>query len=265
MAMDCFEQGILTAKDLDGIELKWGNIEGAMQLITKIAKREGVGDLLAEGTRRMAEKIGKGSSEYAIHVKGLEVPMHDPRAHHGLALSYATGPRGACHTSDANYTIGTGIFNWPDMGITAAMSAQIKVSKGWGPITKNSQDLGQIVSSAILCFMVSGSLNGEDVTDLLVTSSGFNYTFPELVECGERIWHMKRGVSNLMGITVKDDVLPKRLTTAVAEGGAAGSAPDMKLLLEEFYPARGLDSEGRPTKETLTRLGLNDLAAKLYK
>lgn len=265
MAMDCYEQGILTAKDLDGIELKWGDVDAVMKLITKMAMREGVGNLLAEGTKRMAEKIGKGSSEYAIHVKGLELPMHDPRANHGLALSYATGPRGACHTSDPAYTVGQGIFNWPEFGLTGAQAAVTRVSKGWGPVVKGGQDLGQIVNAGILCYMVTGSLNAEDLTDLFVTSSGFDYSFKELQECGERIWIMKRGINNIMGKTAKDDVLPKRVLKASTEGGAAGSSPDMKLLLEEFYPARGLDSDGRPTKETLARLGLNDLSAKLYK
>jgi aldehyde:ferredoxin oxidoreductase len=213
----------------------------------------------------MADKIGKGTAEFAIHVKGLEVPMHDPRSNHGLALSYATGPRGACHTNDPAYTVGTGIFNWPEFGLTPLLAAQTKISKGWGPVIVGSQNLGQIVNAGVLCYMVQGSLNAEDLTDLFVTSSGFNYTFPELQECGERIWLMKRGVNNLMGVTAKDDTLPKRLTTAVTEGGAAGSAPDMKLLLEEFYPPRGLNSEGRPTKEALAKVGLNDLSAKLYK
>jgi aldehyde:ferredoxin oxidoreductase len=264
-AMECFEKGILTTKDLDGIELKWGNYDAVMQMITKIAKREGIGDVLAEGSKRAAQKIGKGSSEFVIEVKGLEVPMHDPRSNHGLGLSYATGSRGACHTNDPAYTVGTGIFNWPEFGLTPLLAAQVKISKGWGPVIKNSQDLGQIVNAGILCYMVTGSLSAEDLTDLMVTSSGFDYSFKELAECGERIWHMKRGVNNLMGITAKDDTLPKRIVTPPTEGGAAGSAPDLKLMLEEFYPARGLSPDGRPTKETLARLGLNDLSAKLYK
>ncbi len=113
--------------------------------------------------------------------------------------------------------------------------------------------------------MVTGAINAEDLTNLMVTSSGFDYSFPELAECGERIWHMKRGINNLMGMTNKDDRLPVRMLTAAAEGGAAGSVPDMKTLLEEFYPARGLAPDGRSTQETLARLGLNDLVARLYK
>lgn len=264
MAMDCYEQGILSQQDLDGIDLKWGNIDGVMAMITKIAGREGIGDLLAEGTRRMAQKLGKGTEEYAIHVKGLEMPMHDPRSNHGLALSYATGPRGACHTNDPAYTVGTGIFNWPEFGLTPLLAAQTKISKGWGPVIVGSQNLGQIVNAGILCYMVTGALNSEDLTDLISSASGFDYTFPELQQCGERIWLMKRGVNNLMGITSKDDVLPGRVLIPPAEGGAAGSSPDIKLLLEEFYPARGLAADGRPTREALDKVGLGDLAARLH-
>ena len=264
-AMECFEKGILTAKDLDGIELKWGNADATMKMITKIAKREGFGDVLAEGSKRAAQKIGKGSSDFLVEVKGMEVPMHDPRTNHGLALSYATGARGACHTSDPLYSVGTGVYAFPEFGLTGALAAQVKISKGWGPVTKGAQDYGAIYNAAILCYMVTGAINAEDLVDLMVTSSGFDYTLPELAECGERIWHMKRGINNLMGMTAKDDKLPQRIITAPTEGGAAGSSPDMKLLMEEFYPARGLAADGRPTKETLARLGLNDLSAKLYK
>lgn len=264
-AMECFEKGILKAKDLDGIELKWGDADAAMKMINKIAKREGIGDLLAEGSKRAAQKIGLGSTDFVVEVKGMEVPMHDPRALHGLALSYATGPRGACHTSDPMYTVGTGVYNFAEFGLTGALAAQAKVSKGWGVAVKGGQDYGAIYNSAILCYMVTGAINAEDLTNLMVTSSGFDYSFPELAECGERIWHMKRGINNLMGMTNKDDRLPVRMLTAAAEGGAAGSVPDMKTLLEEFYPARGLAPDGRSTQETLARLGLNDLVARLYK
>jgi aldehyde:ferredoxin oxidoreductase len=264
MAMDCFEQGILTAKDLDGIELKWGDADAVMKMITKIAVRDGFGATLAEGTRRAAQKIGKGASEYAVEVKGLEVPMHDPRAHHGLGLAYATSARGACHTNDPAYSISTGIFDWPDFGLTPLLAAELKDSKIWGPVIKNSQDLGQIINSGVFCYMLGLVMNADDLMDLLSSSSGFDYTFLEIQECGERIWHMKRGVSNLMGITASDDTLPKRILTPTSEGPAAGSKIDLELMLRDYYPARGLNPDGRPSKETLDRLGLSDLAAKLY-
>ena len=265
MAMECMERGILTIKDTGGVDLKWGNVDAVVKMIPMIARREGFGATLAEGSKRTAQKIGKGASDYAVEVKGLEVPYHDPRAHHGLGLSYATSARGACHTNDPAYSMGTGIFNWPELDLLPTVAAGIRESKGWGPLVKKSQDLGQVINAGVICYMFNLVMNGEDMTELLSSASGFDYTFAELMECGERIWHMKRGVSNLMGITAADDTLPKRLLTPTTEGPAAGLKIDLELMLKEYYPARGLNPDGRPSKETLTRLGLSDLAAKLYK
>jgi aldehyde:ferredoxin oxidoreductase len=262
MAMDCWEQGILTSRDTGGIELKWGDDAAVLKMIGKIAQREGLGDVLAEGSKRAAQKIGGNAASYAVEVKGMEVPMHDPRANYLLGLSYATGVRGACHTNDVSYSVGTGILDWRDMGLAAGID--VKKNEGAGEAVKHAQDLGQIVGAGMLCYMLIMAVDGEDVAELLSSASGFDYTFKELEECGERIWHTKRGLSNLMGIAAADDRLPRQILTAHTEGGAAGSVPNLDLMLKEFYPLRGLGADGRPTKETLNRLGLSDLSAKLY-
>jgi aldehyde:ferredoxin oxidoreductase len=262
-AMDCFEQGIIGTKDTDGIELKWGDDVAAMKMIEKIGKREGFGDVLAEGSKRAAQKIGGNASDYAVEIKGMEVPMHDPRANYLAGLGYATGVRGACHTNDASYAISSGILDWPDIGIN--LGIDVKKNEGAGEIVKHAQDLGQIFNAASFCYMIVFVLNGEDVAELLSASSGFDYTFKEVVECAERIWITKRGLDNLMGITAADDRLPRQILTPPTEGGAAGQAPNLDVMLKEFYPARGLGADGRPTKDTLSSLGLDDLAAKLYK
>lgn len=262
MAMDCFENGILSAKDADGLELKWGNADAVMKLVPKVARREGFGDVLAEGAKRAAEKIGKNASDYAVVVKGMEVPMHDPRANHGMGLAYATGARGACHTNDITYSVGVGIVNWPEFGLAPGVATM--QSQGMGEMVKNAQNLGQVYGSAIICYMTVSVMDGEDLIDIMQSASGFDYTLEELKECAERIWLLKRGISNLMGITAADDTLPKQILTATKDGGAAGSVPDLQLMLKEYYPVRGLGADGRPTKEALTRVGLADLAAKLY-
>ncbi len=262
-AMDCFENGLITSKDTDGIELKWGDDAAVLKMIEKIARREGFGDVLAEGSKHAAQKIGRNASDYAVEIKGMEVPMHDPRANYLDGLGYATGVRGACHTNDATYAIGSGILDWPDIGLPIGID--VKKNEGAGEVVKHAQDLGQIFNAAVFCYMLIFVLNGEDVAELLSAASGFDYTFKEVEECGERIWHMKRGLGNLMGITAADDRLPRQILTPPTEGGAAGSAPDLALMLKEFYPARGLGADGRSSKETLDRLGLSELAAKLHK
>jgi aldehyde:ferredoxin oxidoreductase len=262
-ATDCLEHGIITTKDTDGIELKWGDAAAALKMIEKIARREGFGNVLAEGSKRAAQKIGKGASDYAVEIKGMEVPMHDPRANYLSGLGYATGVRGACHTNDASYAISSTILDWPDIGLPLGIDT--KKNEGAGEIVKHAQDLGQIFNAAVFCYMIIFVLNGEDMAELLSAASGFDYTFKEIVECSERIWITKRGLNNLMGITAADDRLPRQILTPNKDGGAAGQAPKLDVMLKEFYPVRGLGADGRPTKETLNRLGIPELAAKLYK
>ena len=262
MAMDCFEHGIISAKDTDGIALKWGDADAVLKMIEKIAHRDGFGDVLADGSKRAAQIIGKNASNYAVEVKGLEVPMHDPRASHAIGLAYATGVRGACHTSDYAYSMTVGIVNWPEIGLDPGVIA--KESEGMGRIIKISQDLGQIANSALVCYIIIPVTNAEDLVDLMRSASGFDYDLNELMECGERIWNLKRGISNLMGITSADDRLPRQILTPTSEGGAVGSVPDLELMLKEYYPARGLQADGRPSKEKLLSLSLPELAGKLY-
>ena len=263
MAMDWWEQGLITSENTGGIELKWGDHAAALTMMRRVARREGFGDLLAEGSKRAAEKLGGDAAQYAVEVKGMEVPMHDPRANYLLGLSYATGVRGACHTNDVCYSVGTGILDWPDIGL--GFGINVKQNEGAAEVVKHAQDLGQIMGSASICYMTILTMNGEDVAGLLGAATGFDYTFKELEECGERIWHTKRGLSGLMGISAADDRLPKQILTPHTEGAAKGSVPGLDLMLKEFYPVRGLSPDGRPAKETLERLALCDLSAKLYR
>jgi len=261
MAMDCYEQGIINAGDTDGIELKWGDVDAVTRMLEKIAYRDGFGDVLADGSKRAAQRIGRGAEKYSVEVKGLEVPMHDPRAWHGLGLSYAVGVRGACHTNDLTYSIEQGIINWPEVGISPGMPQ--KQSEGKAAMVVPSQDLGMVMNSAVMCYLMMSMLNGEDLVDLLNTATGFDYTLDELMQCGERIWHLKRGLGILMGVTPAEDRLPWQCLRPPKEGGAAGSSPDIELMLKEFYPLRRLNADGTTPRETLEELGLSDLAAKL--
>jgi aldehyde:ferredoxin oxidoreductase len=262
-AMQCWENGLITSKDTDGIELKWGDDVAVLKMIGKIARREGFGNVLAEGSKRAAQKIGGNASDYANEIKGMEVPMHDPRSNFLCGLGYATGVRGACHTNDASYAIGSGVLDWKDMGLP--LGIDVKKNEGAAVFVKQAQDLGQIFNAASFCYMTIFVLNGEDMAELLSAASGFDYTFKEIEQCAARIWITKRGLDNLMGTTAADDRLPRNILTPNKDGGAAGLVPNLELMLKEFYPVRGLDANGRPTRETLKSLGLPELAAKLYK
>jgi len=261
MAMDCFENGLIGQDDTDGLEVKWGNADVVLKLIEKIAQRDGFGNILADGTKRAAPKIGGNAADYAVEVKGMEAPMHDPRAYHGLGLSYATGLRGACHTNDLTYSIEQGIVVWPEVGINGGYQGQS--SEGKAEMVVISQNLGMVMNSAVICYMVMSVINGQDLVDLMRAASGYDYTLEELMACGERIWMLKRGLDNLMGITASDDRLPKQILTPTKEGGAAGSVPNLELMLKEFYPLRSLEADGRPSKAKLNELGLPELAVRL--
>ncbi|MFO8011616.1 MAG: aldehyde ferredoxin oxidoreductase family protein [Dehalococcoidia bacterium] len=261
MAMDCYEKGIITSADTDGVELKWGNVEAVMKLIDKIANRDGFGNVLADGAKRAAGKIGGNAADYAVVVKGLEVPMHDPRAFHGLGLSYAVGIRGACHTNDLTYSVEQGIVAWPDAGLPGGYEQ--KSSAGKAEMVLASQNLGQVVNSAPLCYLLMSVISPMEFVELTSAASGFDYTLDELLECGERIWMLKRGLNNLMGITAADDTLPSQVLTSPPDGPAVGSVPDLDLMLKEFYSLRGLDDGGKPERAKLEALGLFDLAARL--
>ena len=261
MAMDCYDHGIIGSGDTDGLELKWGNIDAVIKAIDSIANRNGFGDTLAEGSKRTAEKIGKNASDYAVQVKGMEVPMHDPRAFHSMGLSYATNIRGACHTNDLNYSLEQGILVWPEIGINGGYEQKSSVGKA--EVTVISQNLGQVVNSVPICYLLMSIITSSELVELTNAASGFDYTLEELMTCGDRIWMLKRGMDNLMGVTAADDKLPKQLVTSPPDGPALDSVPDMELMLNEFYEIRGLDSNGRPGKDKLGSLGLGDLAAKI--
>ena len=260
-AIDCFENGIIGGGDTGGIALKWGNVDAVLEMVERIARREGFGDVLAQGSRRAAQMIGGNAVDYAIESKGLEVPMHDPRAGHGLGLAYATSIRGACHNQHLVLAVEADGTCYPEIGLPGGYEA--KTSEGKAKMTMICENLGMVVNSAIICQFVMGSLSLGDLLDVLRTTTGFDYNLKEMMECGERIWLLKRGLGNLMGVSAADDRLPQRMLTPTKEGGAAGSVPDMGLMLKEYYRLRSLDAGGRPTRDKLHSIGLSDLAARL--
>ena len=260
-AVDCFENGLIGESDTGGIALRWGGKEAVSRMVEKIAHRDGFGDILAEGSREAARRIGGNAIDYAGQVKGLEVPMHDPRAGHGLGLAYATSITGACHNKHRVISVELSGTEYPEIGISGEYEKQ--TSQGKAELVIVLENLGMVMNSAIICSFVVGSLDMPDMVDMLRVTTGFDYDIREIMECGERIWLLKRGLGNLMGVKAGDDRLPKKLMTAVSEGGAAGSVPDMELMLKEYYRLRPLDAEGRPDKGKLRSIGLSDLAERL--
>ncbi len=259
--MECFEKGLITSDDLDGGELRWSNLDDIFRMLDQIVFRRGFGDVLAEGAREAAKKIGKGAGEFTCEVKGLDCPMHDGRALHGIGLAYAMSNRGACHVQHMDLAIESNWCAYPEVGLPGGYTGM--TSEGKADMVVKCENLGTLTNACVICQFNMYALTVDDLVQMMNACTGFDYDLTELMECGERIWMLKRGLNNLMGVTASDDRLPKRMMTAFTEGGAAGSLPDMDLMLKEYYPLRGLSAGGQPLKEKLDHLGLNDLAARL--
>lgn len=257
-AIDCFENGLITEDDTEGIKLTWGNMESVFKMVEKIARREGFGDTLAEGSRAAAKKIGRNALDFAVEVKGLEVPMHDPRGFHGLGLAYAMSNRYTWISCGVEQDMTT----YPEIGLGGDYEGQ--TSEGKAEMTMISENLGTVCSSAVFCVFVVACLKVNDLVEFLRTTTGFGYSLGELMECGERVWLLTRGLNNLMGITAADDRLPKKILTPVNEGGAAGSVPDIESMRKEYYELLKLNANGYPSREKLESIGLADLARKIY-
>ncbi len=188
--------------------------------------------------------------------------MHDPRAFHGLGLAYATGIRGACHVSGVTLFAEQGVLTAEELGLEASYEGQSSDKKA--KLVQLTQDYGMAFSTAAVVCLLGGAVYApQDFADSLSAVTGKPWTLEEIVKSGRRNWMLKRAVNLLRGAGPADDRLPPALTTPVAEGGAAGSVPDMDLMLKEFYALRGLDEAGYPSRESMAELGLEDVFAAL--
>ena len=252
-----FELGKISREETGGIELRWGDIDTVIQLIEMIAYRKRFGDVLAEGVRRVSEKYN--AKNYAAEVKGLEMPFHDPRAFFGMALCYATSPRGACHLNGDVYMVDLG-QEVPELGIVSGdrFEEENKVE-----VTVKSQNWRTVYNSMIMCQFCNPP--AEIIAKLLTYSTGQEYTVKDLDLLGERIFNLKRILNNKLGITRKDDYLPKIVLTPLKEGGTGGRVPNIDKMLQKYYEIRNWDEEtGKPKKEKLEQLGLQEFIDELW-
>lgn len=259
-AMECFEKGILTTSDTDGIELRFGDADAAIAMVHKIARREGFGDLLAEGTRFLSRKIGRDTERFAIQVKGLELPAYDPRAAKMCGLGYATSNRGGCHI--IAYVQGPTFLDIPFLVIPdskikdplVADPAEVKV-------LTDLQDAFAIFDSAGACKFMGIILETKEWCDMLANATGWKFDVTDFRKTGERIWNLQKLFNVREGLTRADDTLPKRLLEEpLPEGPAKGHVVDkLDELLDTYYELRGWDKQtGKPTPEKLRELGLEE-------
>lgn len=256
-AMEAFEKGLIGVEDTDGIKLEWGNAEAMVEMVRQIGNSSGIGRLLGNGVKYAAEKLGGMAEEFAIHVKGLEFPAHDPRAYNSLALTYSTSNRGACHLQGFSHPFEKSL-TMPQLGYNEIQDRF--AAKGKGPFTAKLQDLCCMFDSLKLCKLILfGGIKLDTITDWLNYVVGWDMTIEEFMLAGERIFNMKRIYNTRCGINRKNDTLPSRiLTQKRGSGGAAKNLPPLDQMLSEYYEHRGWNHEGIPTKQKIEKLELEE-------
>jgi len=255
-AMEAYEKGLISKKDTDRIEVKWGNEEALLALTRMIGEKKGIGRLLGQGVRAAAKKIGRNSEEFAIHIKGLEFPMHDPRTYASLAVAYATSNRGACHLEGLTHALERSV-PFPEFGYETLMDPY--ASEGKGEMAAKMQNLMCMFDSLPACkFLVFGKIKVQNLVDWLNAVTGWSLTGEEFLKTGERIFNLERLYNVRLGISRKDDMIPPRiLTNKRLDRGQATSLPHIGKMLSDYYQYRGWTEEGIPTKEKLDELGLS--------
>ncbi len=249
LAFLLFDRGIISTADTGGLELRWGDATPCFELVEQIARREGLGALLAEGSRALAAHFG--AEELAVHVNNLEVPMHDPRAMTGQALAYVTSPRGACHNQGDYFLVEMG-NSIDELGLP--MTERLE-DGGKAHFVALHQNWRTVCNSLLICFFAS--VPPSTAVKLLRPATGYDWTLEEMLRAGERAWNLKRAYNCKLGLTRTSEKLPKLLLEPLAEGGQMGHVPDMDLMLKEYYAARGWDpATGKPAPQKLKELGL---------
>ncbi|TAK13655.1 MAG: hypothetical protein EPO32_04455 [Anaerolineae bacterium] len=249
LAFTLFELGILTREDTGGLALEWGNHDIVERLLHMIPAREGFGAHLAEGARALGRR--HAAEDRAVQVNGLEVAYHDPRGASGMALVYATSPRGACHNQSDYFLVDIGqVEDTLGMEFYERQAGAEKAAN----VAKH-QDWRTIFNSLVICYF--GNVPPETVLNLINAACGLDWTLEQMMLCGERGWNLKRLINNRLGLSRANDTLPKAFLEPMPDGGSAGYIVPFEEMLLAYYAARGWDWEtGRPSAAKLVELGL---------
>jgi aldehyde:ferredoxin oxidoreductase len=262
-AMECYERGVITKEDTDGIELSWGNGDALVAMTEKIGRREGFGAILADGAKLASERIGNGSEAWAIHVGGQDMPAHDPRVSIGYGWGYQVDATPARHTA-------TQFKNEHDSRVPFATCNELKLPKPDGldttanaPLYATCSDLDRLWTSAGLCIFaeVPETL---PLAEVISAVTGWDFTLKEGLEAGRRIQTLRQAFNIREGVDTGAWKLPERLTVPQDSGPKKGKKVDLKTMKEKGYQALGWDPKtGKPLASTLEKLGLKELVGKL--
>lgn len=252
-----FERGVLTERDTGGLTLAWGDPRPAETLIDLIVRREGLGEAMSRGARAFGAYAG--AEDLATHVNNLEVPYHDPRALSGMSVVYATSPRGACHNQSDFFAVEIGASH-EEIGIP--LLTPPTPDEGKAALVARHQDYRTLCNSLITC--IFARVPATTQLELYNAAIGVDWDIEQFMTAGARIWNLKRVINHRLGLTRRNDRLPKLLLQPLPDGPIAGRVPDFDLLMREYYAARGWDPDtGQPTRATLESLDLGFAADAL--
>ncbi len=271
-AMECYEKGLITKEDLGGLELNWGDPDALIACIELITKKQHLGALLSQGTKRASQEI-EGSENFSVTVKGLEVAMHDPRSNQLLGLHYSTTPYGARHSSAAeSFVAGLSALPLPDLDFIAdpddrALDRLSPIGKAKPLITM--QDRGMMLDCGGFCswYVVFPTISPHYMSAMITLITGWKMRYRDIfLKTGERISNLIQAFNIKHGLTMKDFELPYRLTKEPAkEGGSKGIVVYLEPMLREYFELRQWDRvTGKPKAEKLQELGLDDIARDLW-
>jgi aldehyde:ferredoxin oxidoreductase len=257
LALQLFDKGVITTQDTGGLELKWGDVDVIEELVRLIGSSEGFGNLLAQGSKRFAAHFGV--EEEAVQVNGLEVAYHDPRGVSGMALSYMTSPRGACHNQSDYFFVDFG-HSHEEIGIEF-MSRHAQAEKASS--VARHQEWRTIDNAIVMC--IFANVEPKEKVALINAACGLDWSVADMMKSGERSWNLKRAINNRMGLNAGNDKLPRALLTPYSDGGSEGFVPDINAMLSSYYKVRGWDREsGKPSRGKLSELGMEDVAGDLW-
>ena len=257
-AMECYEKGLLTKEDTDGIDLCFGNVDAQLEVMERIAHKKGkIGKLLALGTKEASLKLGKGSEKWAMHNKGLEYPGYDLRGLKLSVLGFNTSTRGGCHLRSSGY----------DFDLKGKVD-RFEAKKEYARIVVEREDMWSIVDSLMLCKFSRGVLDTyEKFVKLYNLVTGFDMTEEELRQAGERIWTLEKAFNVREGWTELDDypaprIMEDPITSGIAKGHHV-TKREFRKLHKAYFKERGWSKSGIPTKSKLLELGLDKVAEEI--
>lgn len=256
-AIECYENGLISKADTDGIELTWGNDVSIIAMLEKMARREGFGAVLADGAKRAAERIGKGSEQYAIHIQGQEIPAHDPKYQPGLATTYLMDATPGRHTQ------GHEQFVFPDIGF----SDEDKYTYlGKAELHRKSAAFMHVINAAGVCQFASTSYPAQFIPDFLSAVVGVDYTFDDIFTIGERIANIRHAFNIREGLNPLEWHVPGRIVgdPPLQAGNVRGITLPWRDMVREYCEVMGWDIKtARPSRERLERLNMSFVADSL--